>query len=51
MKKANRASKPTGAYDVASAYTPTNGKEETRTESWSPRTGQYNFSIGWVFNE
>ena len=52
MVKTARTSKPSTAYtNIAAPYKPTNGKEETRTESWSPTTGQYNLSVGWVFAE
>jgi len=52
MLKTARTSKPSTVYtNIAAPYKPTNGKEETRTESWSPTTGQYNLSVGWVFAE
>ncbi len=52
MRKGFRTNKPTTAYtNIAEAYKPTNGYEETRTESFSPKTGQYNLTVGWVFNE
>ena len=52
MRKGFRTNKPTTAYtNIAEAYAPNNSYEETRTESFSPKTGQYNLTVGWVFNE
>ena len=42
--------KPDGTT-IANLYKPTvaNVFQESKTESWSPSTGSYNLSIGWVY--
>ena len=62
MDKSNRVNKPSAtegadtssasqAWQIVSAYRPTNGYLQNKTESWTPRTGVYNLSVAWVFNE
>lgn len=62
MDKASRGAKPSATegadtssasqiWTVVSAYRPTNGYLQDKTENWNPRTGTYNLSVVWVFNE
>lgn len=49
MDKNNRGGPPTAvAAGLAVSYQPAGGFRESRSESWSPQTGQYNYSISWV---
>lgn len=51
MDRDNRTSPPTSsATSILDAYKPTNGLQQTKTESWSPKTGTYNLSISWEYN-
>ena len=61
MAKSARSSKPSAtegddtatsgqAWTLVAAYRPTNGYLQSKTESWTPRTGSYNLSVAWVFN-
>ena len=56
MAKSARTTKPSSVeggqiYTFVSAYRPDNGHQQTKSESWTPRTGTYNLSISWVFND
>ena len=49
MDKSHRTSPPTSdAQDIALGYIPTGGFRESRSETWNPKSGQYNYSISWV---
>jgi hypothetical protein len=49
MNKASRSTPPTtAAAALATTYKPNGGFRESRSESWNPKSGQYNYSIGWV---
>ena len=50
MQRGYRTTKPDGTT-IANLYKPTvaNVFQESKTESWSPSTGSYNLSIGWVY--
>ena len=50
MKKDKRNEKPDGSTS-ATPYKPQNSYQENKTETWNPKTGAYNFSIGWVFTK
>lgn len=49
MSREKRVSKPSGD-SVLSAYKPSNSYQQSKTESWNPRTGAYNMSISWEYN-
>ena len=50
MNRQNRASPPTSAATaILDSYKPTNGFQQTKTESWNPKTGTYNRSISWEY--
>jgi hypothetical protein len=50
MKRDNRTTRPvTEATNALEAYKPTNGKQQTKTESWNPKTGSYNLSMSWEY--
>jgi len=50
MNRQNRTSPQTSAATVIlDAYKPTNGFQQTKTESWNPKTGTYNLSISWEY--
>jgi len=49
MERAKRSSKPDGA-SVLNNYKPSNSFQQSKTESWNPRTGAYNMSISWEYN-
>lgn len=58
MDKSNRTAKPSAAEDssnqiwtLVSAYEPVGGYLADKTENWNPRTGSYNLSVSWVFND
>jgi len=49
MDKDHRTSPPTAiAAGIAAAYQPGGSFRESRSETWSPKSGQYNYSISWV---
>ena len=59
MDKATRGTKPSKGddsetlEDMASSYEPTTSigsvYQESRSETWNPKTGAFNLSIGWVY--
>jgi hypothetical protein len=49
MDRPNRTSKPNGA-SVLDNYKPPSSFQQSKTESWNPRTGAYNMSISWEYN-
>lgn len=50
MKKGFRTSPPTSAANTAvDAYKPDGANQQSKTESWSPKTGTYNLSISWEY--
>lgn len=50
MKRENRASKPSSdALAYANLYKPVNSYQQSKTESWSPKTGAYNLNITWEY--
>jgi len=62
MDKSTRTTKPSATegadtssasqiWTLVSAYRPTNGHLQNKTENWNPRTGTYNLSVAWTFNE
>ena len=62
MDKANRASKPSAVegddtdsasqvWQLVAAYRPEGGYLQSKTQNWNPRTGTYNLSVAWVFNQ
>ena len=49
MGKAYRTNPPTAAAAaIADGYVPGGGFRESRSETWNPKSGQYNYSISWV---
>ena len=51
MNRDNRVSRPLSqATSALQAYKPDGGKQQTKTESWNPKTGTYNLSISWEYN-
>ena len=49
MDKSHRTSPPTSAAEgIALGYIPVGGFRESRSETWNPKSGQYNLSISWV---
>ena len=50
MDKSSRTNPPTAAAEgIANGYLPPNGFQQSKTETWSPVTGQYNLSKSWTF--
>lgn len=50
MKKDKRSSPPTSnATTVLEVYKPTEGKQQSKTEAWNPKSGSYNLSISWEY--
>lgn len=50
MKRGYRESPPTTAANTAvESYKPEAGKQQSKTESWNPKTGTYNLSISWEY--
>ena len=50
MKRENRANKPSSdATSYANLYKPVNSYQQSKTESWSPKTGTYNLNITWEY--
>lgn len=49
MERDSRTTKPNGA-SVLNNYKPSNSFQQSKTESWNPRTGAYNMSISWEYN-
>jgi hypothetical protein len=51
MNRDNRVNRPFSAATLAlESYKPDGGKQQTKTESWNPKTGAYNLSISWEYN-
>jgi len=49
MDKLHRVNPPTlDAQAIALGYIPVGGFRESRSETWNPISGQYNYSISWV---
>ena len=49
MGKDYRTAPPTAeAETIAVSYKPVTGFRESRSETWNPKSGQYNYSISWV---
>ena len=50
MEKGYRSSPPTAAAGTAvDEYKPDGGIQQSKTESWSPKTGSYNLQISWEY--
>ena len=50
MKEAIGNRSPTTAANTAvESYKPEAGKQQSKTESWNPKTGTYNLSISWEY--
>ena len=51
MNRDARTNRPLSAATTAlEAYKPDGGKQQTKTESWNPKTGAYNLSMSWEYN-
>lgn len=50
MKREARSNRPTSAATSAlDSYKPSGGKQQSKTESWNPKSGAYNLSISWEY--